>query len=174
MEGDGQVEEPHRSQPVPQGSQERHQEASEASPHFNQRDGPQVPAEPKVRQEAQQHQERISHRGRIEWERTSNHGSFWVLVVRIEWIEMNATKEFDQISEECSLYTPIHHALDFMPLSLQRGSRSRLHAYLISIRQQELRLHANLILFQMPLEWMPLVSLSRVIPLVSPVRLVSS
>ncbi|KAH0993039.1 hypothetical protein GBA52_004522 [Prunus armeniaca] len=33
--------------------------------------------EPKVRQEAQQHQERISHRGRIEWELTSNHGSVW-------------------------------------------------------------------------------------------------
>lgn len=30
-----------------------------------------------------------------------------VLVVRIEWIEMNATKEFDQITEECSLYHPL-------------------------------------------------------------------
>lgn len=33
----GEVEEPHGAQPVIQGAQERDQEASEASPHLNQR-----------------------------------------------------------------------------------------------------------------------------------------
>jgi hypothetical protein len=34
---DGEVEEPHGSQPVLQGAQERHQEAPQAPPHLHQR-----------------------------------------------------------------------------------------------------------------------------------------
>ncbi|KAK4798260.1 hypothetical protein SAY86_030586 [Trapa natans] len=62
---DGEVEESHGPQPVLQGSQEWHQEASEAPPHINQGNGPEVLEEPKVCQEAQQPEERVWFGARV-------------------------------------------------------------------------------------------------------------
>nr|GMD84709.1 hypothetical protein Iba_chr14aCG17300 [Ipomoea batatas] len=50
----GEVEEPHSSQPVLQGPQKWHQEAQKAPPYLHQRDGSQVLEEPEVCQKAQQ------------------------------------------------------------------------------------------------------------------------
>merc|ERR1712216_513431 len=51
---DGQVAQPYGAQPVVQGVQERHQAAAATEVRLVERDGPEVPEEPQVRQEAQQ------------------------------------------------------------------------------------------------------------------------
>merc|ERR1712039_862819 len=49
----GQVEEPHRAQPEPEGAPEPHPQALQQEAVQDEGDGPQVPEEPQVLQEAQ-------------------------------------------------------------------------------------------------------------------------
>jgi len=72
----GEVEEPHRPQPVVQGPQERYQEAEEAQARLHQRDGPEVLEEPEVREEAQQEE----RRGRIRARGIEKRWNRWGLV----------------------------------------------------------------------------------------------